>query len=147
MAGEPEGRGARPTGAAPVGVTARARVETPAPWATVVGYSRAVRAGGIVQVSGTAAVAQDGSIMHPGNPYAQAQRCLEIVVDALERLGAGPQHVVRTRVYLTRMEDWQEVGRAHGEVFGAVRPATSFVQVASLIDPDMLVEIEAEAVL
>ncbi len=81
----------------------------------------------------------------PGDPYAQAKRCLEIIVSALEDVGAGPEHVVRTRAYLTSADDWKEVGRAHGEVFGEVRPASAMIVVSSLLDPRWLVEIEAEA--
>jgi enamine deaminase RidA (YjgF/YER057c/UK114 family) len=113
--------------------------------AATVGYSRAVRVGGSVSVAGTAPVMPDGGDP-PADPYGQARRCLEIVVAALGELGAGPEHVVRTRTYLTRAEDWEEVGRAHGEVFGEVRPATTAL-VVRLLDPRWLVEIEAEAVL
>jgi enamine deaminase RidA (YjgF/YER057c/UK114 family) len=115
------------------------------PWAEVVGYSRAVRVGDVVHVAGTAAVAPDGGIVHPGDPYRQTLRCLEIVADALRRLGSGPEQVVRTRLFVKRREDWREVGRAHGEYFGTAKPVTSMVFV-ELIDPEMLVEIEAEAV-
>ena len=113
--------------------------------AATVGYSRAVRVGGIVTVAGTAPVMPDGADP-PTDPYGQARRCLEIVVAALAELGAGPEHVVRTRTYLTRAEDWEEVGRAHGEVFGQARPAATMVVVAGLLDPSWLVEIEADAI-
>jgi enamine deaminase RidA (YjgF/YER057c/UK114 family) len=116
-------------------------------WAEPIGYSRAVRVGSQVFVSGTAPVAPDGSTASPGDPYLQAKRCLEIIVGALEQAGAKPEHVVRTRIYLTNAEHWQEVGKAHGEVFSGVMPATSLVVVARLIDDDMLVEIEADAVI
>lgn len=125
----------------------RSRIESTAPWADVVGYARAVRVGDRVLVSGTVAVDEHGAIACPGDAYGQARRALEIIVDALERAGATPAQVVRTRVYVTDVSHWQEVGRAHGEVFGDARPATSMVQVAALIDPAALVEIEAEAVL
>lgn len=128
-------------------MTERERIETSAPWAATVGYSRAVVVAGRVHVSGTAPVAADGSIAHPGDSYLQARRCLEIITRALNEAGAGPEHVVRTRVYLADMHDWREVGRAHGEVFAAVKPATTFVQVSAFIDPEILVEIEAEAVI
>ena len=124
----------------------RTRVATGAKWAKTVGYSRAVRVGQQIWVSGTAAVGEDGRIVHPADPYQQARRCLEIIVAALRELGAGPEHVVRTRMYVLNPEHWQEVGRAHGEVFGEVLPATTMV-FTGFIDPDMLVEIEAEAVL
>jgi enamine deaminase RidA (YjgF/YER057c/UK114 family) len=113
--------------------------------AATVGYSRAVRVGGMVSVAGTAPVMPDGADP-PADAYGQARRCLEIVAAALAELGAGPEHVVRTRTYLTRAEDWEEVGRAHGEVFGQARPATTMVVVAGLLDPRWLVEIEADAI-
>ncbi len=129
-------------------MTSRARVETPARWADTVGYSRAVRAGATIHVSGTAAVSEDGlAVVAPGDAYGQAKRILEIVAGALRELGAGPEHVVRTRVYLADAAEWPDVGRAHAEVFGEVRPATTFVQVAGFVDPAMRVEIEAEAIL
>jgi enamine deaminase RidA (YjgF/YER057c/UK114 family) len=121
------------------------RVETDAPWAATVGYSRAVRVNDTIHVSGTASVAEDGSIAHVGDAYLQARRCLEIIVAALRDLGAGPEHVVRTRMYVRAREDWEAVGRAHGEVFSEVRPATTMV-FAGFIDPEMLVEIEADAI-
>lgn len=125
----------------------RRRVPTAARWEAAVGYSRAVRAGDVVHVSGTVAVGKDGGIAHPGDAYAQARRCLEIIVGALREVGAGPEHVVRTRMYVTDIGRWEEVGRAHAEVFGKAKPATSLVAVAGLVDPDALVEIEATAVL
>ena len=113
--------------------------------AATVGYSRAVRDGSHVHVAGTAAVYPHG-VETPADAYAQAKRCLEIVVAALAEVGATPADVVRTRVYLVDAGDWEEVGRAHGEVFASVLPATSFVVVAGLLDPRWLVEIEAEAI-
>jgi len=113
--------------------------------AATVGYSRAVRVGDVVAVSGTAPVMPDGADP-PADAYGQARRCLDILVEALQELGAAPKHVVRTRVYLTRAADWEEVGRAHGELFGDVRPASTMVVVAALLDPRWLVEIEADAV-
>jgi enamine deaminase RidA (YjgF/YER057c/UK114 family) len=124
----------------------RKLVRAVSPMATTVGYSRAVRAGNVVSVAGTAPVMADGGDP-PAGAYAQARRCLEIVDAALTELGAGAEHVVRTRLYLTRAEDWQEVGRAHGEFFAAALPATTMVVVASLLDPRWLVEIEADALL
>ena len=112
------------------------------PQAATVGYSRAVRDGRHIHVSGTAPIGTDSP-----DPYAQAQRCLEIIVDALADLGATPEHVVRTRVYLVDAADWEAVGRAHGEVFGSTKPASAFVVVAGLLDPAWRVEIEAEALL
>ncbi len=125
----------------------RRRVPTGAPWAATVGYSRAVRVGDRIWVSGTAAVPPDGrGIAHPGDPYLQAKRCLEIIGEALQEAGASFEHVVRTRLFVRRPDDWAEVGKAHGEVFGSIRPATTMV-FTGFIDPEMLVEIEAEAVL
>lgn len=112
------------------------------PQAATVGYSRAVRDGRHIHVSGTAPIGTDST-----DPYIQAQRCLQIVVDALAELGAAPEHVVRTRVYLVDAADWEAVGRAHGEVFGAIKPASAFIVVAGLLDPTWRVEIEAEALL
>jgi enamine deaminase RidA (YjgF/YER057c/UK114 family) len=126
-------------------VKKRKRVKTGAVWASTVGYSRAIRVGRRIWVSGTAAVGADGGIVAPDDAYSQARRCLEIIVGALHELDAGPEHVVRTRMYVRDRSLWQEVGRAHGEVFGTVRPATTMV-VTGFIDPEMLVEIEAEAV-
>lgn len=122
------------------------KVPTSAPWAATVGYSRAVRVNDTIHVSGTAAVDEDGRIAHPGDAYGQARRCLEIILAALAQLGARPEHVVRTRMYVRNPDDWQAVGRAHGEVFQAIRPATTMV-FTGFIDPAMLVEIEADAIL
>jgi enamine deaminase RidA (YjgF/YER057c/UK114 family) len=119
-------------------------VPADSPYVATVGYSRAIRVGPHVHVAGTAPI-MPGETDPPTDPYAQAKRCLEIIVSALEDVGAGPEHVVRTRAYLTRADDWKEVGRAHGEVFGEVRPASAMIVVSSLLDPRWLVEIEAEA--
>lgn len=123
----------------------RMRVPTAAPWARVVGYSRAVRAGNQVFVAGTAPVGDDGEVVAPGDAYAQAKRCLEIIVHALHEAGAEPRHVVRTRMFVRDPALWEDVGRAHGEIFGDVFPATTMV-FTGFIHPDMLVEIEADAV-
>jgi enamine deaminase RidA (YjgF/YER057c/UK114 family) len=122
------------------------RIGSGAPWEDVVGYSRVVAAGGSAWVSGTTATV-DGAVVHPGDAGAQARVALEGIGRALEQAGFSLGDVVRTRVYVTDISRWEEVGRAHGDVFGAVRPATSMVAVAALIDPAMLVEIEADAVL
>ena len=124
----------------------RKTVSAQSAFADVVGYSRAVRAGNHVFVAGTAPIMADRSDP-PLDPYGQAERCLEIIVDALKEVGAAPEHVVRTRIYLTDADDIHEVGRAHGEVFKDVRPVTSALVVKGLLDPRWLVEIEAEAVL
>jgi enamine deaminase RidA (YjgF/YER057c/UK114 family) len=134
-----------PTGTGPA-EEGRRRVETKAKWAETVGYSRAVRAGNTIHVSGTAPVAEDGSIAWPGDGYRQTLRCLQIIEGALLELGAGMEHVVRTRMYVSDRLHWQDVGRGHGEYFRDLRPATTMV-FTGLIDADMIVEIEAEAVL
>jgi enamine deaminase RidA (YjgF/YER057c/UK114 family) len=115
------------------------------PYEAVVGFSRAVVAGGFVHVAGTAPIPADGE--PPEGAYEQARLCLEIVGGALERAGARLEDVVRTRIYITDVDDWQEVARAHGEVFGDIRPASTCVVVSALLDPRFLVEIEADAVL
>jgi isochorismate pyruvate lyase len=121
------------------------RVFTGAPWEARVGYCRALRAGDRVFVTGTAAV-KDGVVHAPGDGYAQTHRCLEIIAEALAQLGADLSHVVRTRMFVTDISRWEEYGRAHGEVFAAHPPTTTMVEVAALIDPQMLIEIEADAV-
>jgi enamine deaminase RidA (YjgF/YER057c/UK114 family) len=123
----------------------RQTVPAASPWAPSVGYSRAVRVGAQIHVSGTAAVMPDGE-PPPPDAYAQARRCLDIILSALEELGAGAEDVVRTRVYITAAEHWEGVGKAHGEVFGEIRPASAMLVVTGLLDPRFLVEIEADAI-
>jgi enamine deaminase RidA (YjgF/YER057c/UK114 family) len=123
----------------------RRLVPADSPFAPTVGYSRAVRVGDQIHVSGTAAVMPDGA-PPPSGAYAQARRCLEIVLEALAELGARPEDVVRTRVYITSAEDWEEIGRAHGEIFGEIRPASAMLVITGLLDPRFLVEVEADAV-
>ena len=125
----------------------RQLISSGAPWEPLVGYSRAVRVGNHVHISGPKAVGQDGILVGIGDAYAQTRQIFRIMAQALKEAGASMEDVVRTRIYVVDLGDWEAVGRAHGEVFGAIRPAATLVQVAGLIDPDMLVEIEAEAIL
>lgn len=125
----------------------RVTVSTGAPWEKTVGYCRAVRVGDHVAVSGTAPVGDDGEVVGVGDAYAQARRCIEIIERALGEAGASLDNVVRTRMFVTDISQWEAIGKAHGEAFGAIRPATSMVEVSALIDPDMLVEIEADAII
>lgn len=123
----------------------RQRVFSGAPWEAEVGYCRAIRARDHIYVTGTVALDEQGQTFGVGDGYAQAKRCFEIILAALSELGAGPQHVTRTRMFVTDIGRWEEFGRAHGEVFREHPPATTMVEVAGLIRPDMLIEIEVDA--
>ena len=123
------------------------RIKSGAPWEPVMGYCRAVRAGRIVAVSGSAAIDADGKLVGEGDMYEQSRQCIRVISKALETAGCTLDDVVRTRTYVTDIDQWEAVARAHSDVFGAAPPATTLVEVTRLIDPDMIVEIEADAVI
>lgn len=125
----------------------RENISSGSPWEPKLGYSRAVKVGQMVFVAGTTGTGEDGQLVGPGDAAAQTRQALANIVAALERAGASAEDVVRTRLYVTDISRWEEIGTAHGEVFGEIRPAMAMVEVSSLIDPEMLVEIEADALL
>jgi enamine deaminase RidA (YjgF/YER057c/UK114 family) len=124
----------------------RNKIFSGTPWEPKVGYARAVLVGETVHVSGTTGTDPSGKVLAPGDAYAQTVQAIRNIENALKRLGMGLEHVVRTRIYVTQIERWEEVAKAHAEFFGEIHPATSLIGVARLVDPEMLVEIEAEAV-
>ncbi|RKP56839.1 RidA family protein [Cohnella endophytica] len=123
----------------------RQKVSTGSPWEPIVGYSRAIRVGNIVEVAGTTAM-KDGEVVSKGDAYGQTKYILDIIHDALTQLGAVMEDVVRTRMFVTNMADWEKIGKAHGERFADIRPVATMVEVKALIDPELLVEIEVQAI-
>ncbi|MEY3422790.1 MAG: hypothetical protein RIR48_3119 [Bacteroidota bacterium] len=124
----------------------KTKISSSAIWEDSIGYSRAVKVGNIIEVAGTAAV-RNGDVLHTGDPYNQAKYVIKIIEHVLKQLDSGLEDVVRTRIYLKNVSDWEDVGRAHGEFFGTIKPACTMIAVSSMINPEMLVEIEATAII
>lgn len=124
----------------------KTKISSSAIWEDSIGYSRAVKVGNIIEVAGTAAV-RNGDVVHTGDPYNQAKYVIKIIEHVLKQLDSGLDDVVRTRIYLKNVSDWEDVGRAHGEFFGTIKPACTMIEVSSMINPEMLVEIEATAII
>lgn len=124
----------------------RQNISSGSPFEPIIGFSRAVRVGNLISVSGTAPIGSDSKTVGVGDPYLQTKRCLEIIKQALEKAGAGLENVVRTRTFMVNISDWEKVARAHGEVFSNIRPASTMIEVSRFINPEWLVELEADAV-
>jgi len=123
------------------------KLSSGAKWESIVGYSRAIRTGNIIEVSGTCSVDENGDPYAPGDAYAQTNKILEIILNSIEKLGGRAEDIVRTRIFVTNIDDWKDVGKAHGEFFRSIRPVTTMIEVSKLISPEYVVEIEASAVI
>lgn len=125
----------------------KSKLSSGAKWESIVGYSRAIRTGNVIEVSGTCAVDENGDPHAPGDAFAQTNKILEIILNSIEKLGGKAEDVVRTRIFVTNIDNWKEVGKAHGEFFQSIRPVTTMIEISRLISPEFVVEIEASAVI